>query len=280
MAGQDLMPPGHPKNGAYRVLQLTDLHLRDPSERTLLGVNTEESFLKTLACALLDGTPPDLLLLTGDLAEDPSPQCYQRLQAQLQRLPFPSLCIPGNHDDPKIMAQHLMSDEKGIVSHYQLGPWKLVGINSASPNRPSGLIPQDELARLRGILNEAQEPYALIALHHHPVESGSPWMDSMRLMNSKDLLNLVTESPKVRGLVFGHIHQEMDVLWGSLRLLGTPSTCVQFAPGADAFRLDQKPTGYRWLMLKDQGDIDSIVGRAIDLDDQICLTGREGSATG
>jgi Icc protein len=176
------------------------------------------------------------------------------------------------------MAQHLLSDEKGIVSHYQLGPWKLVGINSARPDLPSGLISVDELARLRLIIDQAQEPYALIALHHHPVESGSPWMDSMRLMNSRDLLNFVTKSPKVRGLVFGHIHQEMDLLWGPLRLLGTPSTCVQFAPGAAAFMLDQKPTGYRWLMLKDQGDIDSIVVRAIDLDDQICLTERQESA--
>jgi Icc protein len=278
MAGQDLMPSGHPQHGAYRILQLTDLHLRDPSERTLLGVDTEESFLQTLACARQDGAPPDLLLLTGDLAEDPSPHCYQRLQALLQRLPFPSLCIPGNHDDPKIMAQHLMSDEKGIVSHYQLGPWKLVGINSARPDLPSGLICQDELIRLRLIIDQAQEPYILIALHHHPVESGSPWMDRMRLMNSKDLLNLVTESPKVRGLVFGHIHQEMDLLWGAIRLLGTPSTCVQFAPGADVFKLDQKPTGYRWLILNDQGNIDSIVVRAIDLDDQICLAERQESA--
>ncbi len=272
------MPSGPPKYGAYRVLQLTDLHLRDPSGSTLLGVDTEASFLQTLEYALQEGGPPDLLLLTGDLAEDPSPQCYQRLQAELQRLPFPSLCIPGNHDDPKVMAQHLLSDEKGIVTQYQLGPWTLIGINSARPNLPSGFIRQDELERLRQIIDQAQGPYALIALHHHPVESGSPWMDRMRLMNAEDLLNVVLASPKGRGLVFGHIHQEMDVSWGSLRLLGTPSTCVQFAPGADAFRLDQKPTGYRWLILKNEGDIDSRVVRAIDLDDQIRFSEREGSA--
>ena len=37
----------------------------------------------------------------------------------------------------------------------------------------------------------------------------------------------------------GHIHQEFDRQRGPLRLLASPSTCVQFAPGSSDFTLDR-----------------------------------------
>lgn len=45
------------------------------------------------------------------------------------------------------------------------------------------------------------------------------------------------------------------------RLLGAPSTCVQFLPGAAHCAVDTRPAGYRWLDLHDDGRIDSGVRR-------------------
>ena len=60
-------------------------------------------------------------------------------------------------------------------------------------------------------------------------------------------------------------------LRGALRLLCTPSTCVQFAPGSENFRADDKAPGYRWLELHPDGRIESAVSRVSDFDFEIDL---------
>jgi Icc protein len=42
--------------------------------------------------------------------------------------------------------------------------------------------------------------------------------------------------------------------------MATPSTCVQFRPGARDFELDVLPPGFRRLTLHDDGRIDTTVG--------------------
>ena len=38
--------------------------------------------------------------------------------------------------------------------------------------------------------------------------------------------------------ISGHVHQESDAVMSGIRMLTTPSTCVQFAPGSEDFALD------------------------------------------
>ena len=45
------------------------------------------------------------------------------------------------------------------------------------------------------------------------------------------------------------------------RLLASPSTCVQFAPGVDDFQVDLSPPGYRHLALLPDGAIHTRVSR-------------------
>ena len=48
---------------------------------------------------------------------------------------------------------------------------------------------------------------------------------------------------------------------GDLRLLASPSTCVQFAPGSEEFQVDRSAPGYRWLRLHADGRLDTGVSR-------------------
>lgn len=59
----------------------------------------------------------------------------------------------------------------------------------------------------------------------------------------------------------GHIHQEFDQQRGNLRLLASPSTCVQFAPGSEEFQVSSEAPGYRWLRLYADGTLDTGVSR-------------------
>lgn len=75
--------------------------------------------------------------------------------------------------------------------------------------------------------------------------------------------------PRVRGVLWGHIHQELDVERNGVRLLATPSTCIQFAPRSDDFALDHLLPGYRWLRLHADGRIETGVSRLRQLDYEI-----------
>ena len=64
---------------------------------------------------------------------------------------------------------------------------------------------------------------------------------------------------QARAVIWGHVHQEMIGRRNGLALFGTPSTCAQFLPTSELFRLDTAPPAYRWLELYPDGEIRSEV---------------------
>jgi len=100
-------------------------------------------------------------------------------------------------------------------------------------------------------------------LHHHPIDSGSRWLDTVGLVNASAFLDITDRHLGVRGILWGHVHQSHDSLrsnaHGVVRLMATPSTCVQFLPKSDDFMLDTLPPGFRTLELHADGRIDSQV---------------------
>ena len=68
------------------------------------------------------------LLLSGDLTEDGSPAAYRRLAGIIGALGLPTVAVPGNHDDPELVASFFETPR--IRS---LGPWHLVSLDSALP---------------------------------------------------------------------------------------------------------------------------------------------------
>ncbi|MNJ82082.1 3',5'-cyclic adenosine monophosphate phosphodiesterase CpdA [compost metagenome] len=49
-----------------------------------------------------------------------------------------------------------------------------------------------------------------------------------------------------------------------MRLLASPSTCIQFEPGSEDFKVGEQAPGYRWLRLHTDGSIDTGVSRVRD----------------
>ena len=46
-----------------------------------------------------------------------------------------------------------------------------------------------------------------------------------------------------------------------IKLMSTPSSCIQFAPHSDDFLVDDIAPGYRWLELQADGEIETAVCR-------------------
>jgi Icc protein len=241
--------------GPLRVLQVTDLHLRADVAGELYGVTTDASFRAVLARAMADAAwQPEVVLVTGDLAEDPEPRVYERLRAELMRLRVPVLCLPGNHDDPGLMRRALAGGNVSVCATHAAAGWRFVLLDSVLPGEPGGELASEELTRLAREL-AATRAWTFVSVHHQPVPVGSPWLDAVGLRNGAELLGLAARHPHLRGIAWGHVHQAFEAQQGELRLLATPSTCAQFMPGTEHCVMDTRPPAFRRLDLGPDGSI-------------------------
>lgn len=270
------------------VLQITDCHLFPHPGSTLLGVNTCASLVAVLrqACGERE---PDALVATGDIAQVGTTATY-RLFLDTVRAHFdgPLLCVPGNHDHGATLAAALP------VQDLEVGSWRVLGVDTHVDDVVGGEVGGQELARLSNALatphgrpgashpsgtgaagratSTSRGPTAdgrhgpsmptLVVGHHCPVELGCAWLDVHRIADGDAMVALMDRAG-VEVYAFGHIHQEA-VVDSPTRLLGTPSTCFQFAPGTPAFAIDVAKPGYRWLHLAEDGTFASEVRRIED----------------
>lgn len=243
-----------------RVLQITDTHLYAEEERRLAGVDTLESFSAVIDAFLETGWKPDLVLATGDLVHDASPRGYRRLADFLDHFGVPVYCLPGNHDAPQTMRDHLQGEFVSCPQVVDHKGWRLVLLNSVIEGEVGGHLAESELDLLEQAIDASPNP-VLVALHHQPVPVGSTWIDAMGLDNAEALQQRLAGRDKVKGLLWGHVHQEYDGQYDGIRLMASPSTCIQFKPGSDDFRIDPQQPGFRLLALMPDGRILSEVMR-------------------
>ncbi len=240
------------------ILQLSDPHLfADPAAR-LKGVQTSETFRRALQHALA-ALNPDIILLTGDLSQDCSAETYARIRQLLEPLRVPVFCIPGNHDDPKLMAGELGHGHFHYCENLRHENWLLCMLDTWDGLRGGGRVGEAQLAELDAELESSDAEHVLVCLHHHPVPVGSAWLDAVGLDDGDELLTVISRHPRVCGLLWGHIHQRYDHHADGLRMMGTPSTCYQFVRGRDDFALDSLGPGYRRIQLRSDGRIDTHV---------------------
>ena len=246
-----------------RLTHLTDPHLYGGEGELLRGIATLPALEATLAHARQRDWPPDALLITGDLVQD-DPAGYAHYRRLFGGLRLPVLCLPGNHDEPEAMRRELDCAPFVVGGAVDLGLWRIVLLDSTIAGSASGRLGPETLAELQSALAGAPQRHALVCLHHHPVPMASRWLDRVGLQNADEFLGIIDRHPNVRGIVWGHVHQNYVALRDGVRLLATPSTCAQFLPHSDQFAVDPSPPGYRRLVLRADGTIDTEVLR-VDL---------------
>lgn len=242
-----------------RILQISDLHLKTQPGSRVWGVDVDASLDAVLACARERHPTVDFILITGDLVGD-EPDAYPRVRQALEPFGVPVYCLPGNHDFPAAMGQHLRKGRVQWQRYVSVGDWQVVLLNSSSPGAPDGYLASSELALLDTVLATSSK-HTLVCLHHNPLSVGTPWLDTMMVTNGKALFTVLDRYSQVRAVVWGHIHAEFSARRGDLHLLATPATCVQLKPGTAEPQVDEQPPGYRWFELYPDGRLETGVER-------------------
>lgn len=246
---------------ALKVLQLTDPHLMADPAATLLGVNTRDSLDAVIASVKADGFAPDLILATGDLAQDGSEKAYRAFAERLSEFNCPAVWLPGNHDHHETF-RRIGAESRSDQCQLVTGGWQFIGLDSAVPGKVHGDIDAAGLDGLDSALRRHPDLPALVALHHHPVDIGCDWMADIGLHNRQAFWQVIDRWPQVKIVLWGHVHQHVDQTRNGIRLLATPSTCVQFQKSAREFTVEARPPGYRWFELYPSGNFNTDIARA------------------
>jgi Icc protein len=242
--------------GTLRLLHLTDLHLFEDVAGEIYGVRTDDTFRATLARALETAPGPiELILVTGDIAEDGRTATYRRFRTEILAAGLPVMCIPGNHEDREALGAVLSAPPLQLGGARRLGGWHVVMLDSHLPGRDEGELGEPELDLLDRELAAAGDAHVLVCVHHQPVPVGSAWLDAYGLRNPGAFLSRIEGRPNVRAVLFGHVHQASDRMHRGIRMMSTPSTCAQFTPNTQTCVMDLAPPGFRWLELLPDGSL-------------------------
>jgi 3',5'-cyclic-AMP phosphodiesterase len=243
-----------------RLLQISDTHLHATKDSRMRGVTTYDTFLSVLQRATSDPRwPVDAVLVSGDIVQDESRAGYELFKSTIARLEVPVYCIPGNHDDPKLMDEILNGAPFHFCGDARLGNWSLVLLNTFLTGEDAGGLGDRRLHALDAALKDHISQHVLVCMHHHPVPMGSAWLDGVALRDADQFLQLIDKHQNVRGILWGHVHQASDRERLGVRLLSAPSTCSQFKPNSEFFAIDDLPAGMRWMELFPDGRIETDV---------------------
>lgn len=256
----------HANNEPIDVIQITDTHLGQVPGTRLLGIDTDES-LDCVLAQVKKRHQPSLYLCTGDLSNDGSSEAYQRFQSKISQLNTPNVWLPGNHDERRLMAGFLGDCAPELSRTIEVGNWLIIMLDSAVLGQVGGDVSDKEMTFLQQQLDQvaqsqhSENRHVMVCLHHHLISMNCAWLDQQLVANAEDLLALLSQYPQVKLVLSGHVHQDFHAKHNHFSFISTPSTCIQFAPNSDEFKLDMKNPGYRVFKLYPDGRFETQVER-------------------
>jgi 3',5'-cyclic-AMP phosphodiesterase len=224
------------------IAQLSDPHVR-PAGTLYKGVVDANAALAAAVAQVnaLD-PPPDLVLLTGDVAEEGTAAEYAAARDLLAPLRAPLRVIPGNHDEREAFRQafhdHPYLPATGPL-HYvdaAAGPVRVIALDVTVPGRHHGEADAPALTWLEAALAAEPGRPTVVMLHQPPIECGVPYLDLYRCHGAAALAALLARHPAVERVLCGHVHRQMLRRFGGTLLCTAPSTATAIAlrPRGDA----------------------------------------------
>jgi len=204
------------------IAQISDLHIKPPGALAYGRVDTA-SALERCVAALNAFTPkPDLVVISGDLADTPTAEEYEYLKRLLAPLKLPFVGIPGNHDSRELMRaafpRAAYAFPTGALNQsVEIGGLDLVLLDSSVPGKPHGELDAPTLHWLAATLGSSPDRPALLFLHHPPFKTGIWHMDHQYLLNAGELAAVVKRHPRAQLIAAGHIHRAILTMFAGIQ---------------------------------------------------------------
>jgi 3',5'-cyclic-AMP phosphodiesterase len=197
---------------AHTLIQISDLHIGPPAGTERNPVDTLDVLGRALAAVEQAGVRPTAVLFTGDLVEHGAPDEYRRLRAlvepALARIGSPAVYVAGNHDDRAALRAQLLGvapDAGPLDGVHRFGELRIIVLDSTVPGFGYGELRPGQLSWLRDELAQPAPGGTVLALHHPPLPSLSPFTSSIELQNREELAAAIAGTD-VRVVLAGHTH--------------------------------------------------------------------------
>ncbi len=212
------------------VAHVSDLHLDGTGPRRERAERVADH-LRALSPA------PDVVLVTGDVADHGLPAEYAEAVAVLDELD--PLVVPGNHDDRDALAAAFAPADRvhrtsGVV---------FALCDSLVPGHGHGALSGDALEMLDGLAGEPGP--VVVALHHPPMPVGHPVMDRIALRDPAGLAAVLRGRTGPTLVLCGHLHTPIATTFAGHPLVVAPGVASTLRwpeePGEDLMREPPEP---------------------------------------
>jgi 3',5'-cyclic AMP phosphodiesterase CpdA len=191
--------------GRFLLAQISDPHVRADDGGAAAG-----QLRRALAQAR--EYRADVVLLTGDLANDERADEYDALAEVLANFPAPLFMIPGNHDD-RARIRAAFRDHAYLPAAGQLSftveqfPVRIVAVDQIVPGETHGMLTPEHAEWLDIALSRVRDKPTVVALHHPPFLTHDLLFDTIGLLDADRFARVIARHPQVKRVICGHHHR-------------------------------------------------------------------------
>lgn len=203
------------------LVQITDTHIQPKGELLYGQVDAAKNLRLAVAEIGRIRPIPDLVVITGDLVEKSDRASYEHFKELIAPIKVPVYVLPGNHDDPALMAE--LFRETGAfpvtdATHQysvEVNSFRLLALNS---HIGGSELPEFDGAHLDWLIRELprSDKPTMIAIHHPPMKTGIEFIDMGGTSWFQELKEVLDGHHHVHLVICGHCHTDMSGRIGSV----------------------------------------------------------------
>lgn len=230
------------------IAQISDLHITPPGALAYGRVDTAAALTRAIGTLNRLSPRPDLVVISGDIANSALPEEYAHATKLLGALQMPFAAIPGNHDRRALIREAFPDSLYGkadcaLNTVRRVDGLDILLIDSTVPGAAHGELDPATLTWLDSALAASATRPAFLFLHHPPFNTGIMYTDAMRLRNADALAAVLKRHPRVLLVAAGHVHRAAQTVFAGIAAsicpVGEQAVTLEFEPRwPEVFRIE------------------------------------------
>lgn len=214
------------------IAHISDSHIAEYGKKAYGLVQTSEYFQSCIDHMNKFEPKIDLVLITGDICNNPTLEENKRAADILSTLKIPYFIVPGNHDKrssllecfPEACPTELDGFIQYSVDDYDL---RIVALDSVIEGKPGGILCKTRLDWLDKKMAEDPKRATILMLHHPPIKYGVHETDTDGFVGAKEFGDIVGKYPNIIRILCGHVHMNCHAGWKNTTISTAASMGMQ-----------------------------------------------------